>query len=550
MARPVVGNPFDNQIPTVAPTATPVDTFVRGIEKRSSMKSLADTLTRFSQKSAPILQRLETEAAEREILEGQRLYQENRIAMGDAVRQGIIEEGASPYLRKGYRISQMNTLAARYATELEAKLTTEKLYTNGDPEALETYIGNFQKEFLENNGLTDFAQSELAEHFGLSAAKAEEAMRASWTSKHIEWQKEENYRQFQEEVATYVTSIIQPDMTDEQEDIAKAKLANWLQEQAKLRRVDGQENKRVADSIVSGILFAAEQSKDPEVLDILLSTKLGTDVIGKSVDNLKKVYDTKVTIARLLEADATAQREELKRENDALAGEVSSAVFASVHSSQFDQAYVNTQIARLTATQDLKLANEARVLMNYVNTVNERENKALFTPDLFAEADSMMALQPDRAAAMEAALEFVKQNDLGRPDLEKLMTNWTQYYAPDGNEFGLKFNVTSSDEGAALADMKKAILGSEYAADYEDANKQKAYMIVRFDFIDRLETFVEGYQKTNEVDEVPARVLRRQIYVLQNDLMTKYYEQGFVSENPAIRELGESFPQVQPPTAN
>jgi len=70
------------------------------------------------------------------------------------------------------------------------------------------------------------------------------------------------------------------------------------------------------------------------------------------------------------------------------------------------------------------------------------------------------------------------------------------------------------------------------------------------DFIDRLETFVEGYQKTNEVDEVPARILRRQIYVLQNDLMTKYYEQGFVSENPAIRELGESFPQVQPPTAN
>ena len=433
MARPVVGNPFDNQLPSVAPTATPVDTFVRGVEKRSTLSSLADTLSRFSQKSAPILQRLETEAAEREILEGQRLYQENRIAMGDAVRKGVIEEGASPYLRKGYRISQMNTLAARYATELEAKLINEKLYTNGDPEDLEANISKFQKEFLENNGLNDFADSELAEHFGLSAAKTEEAMRASWTSKHIEWQKEENYRAFEEEVATYVTSIIKPDMTDEEENSAKAQLSTWLEEQAKLRRVDGQENKRVADSIVSGILFAATQNKDPEVLDLLLSTKLGTDVIGKSVENMEKVYNTKVTIARLLEADATKEREELKRENDALAGEVSATVFASVHSSQFDQAFVNTEIARLTATQDLKLANEARVLMNYVNTVNERVNKALFTPDLFAEADSMMATQPDRAAAMEAALTFVKQNDLGRPDLEKLMTNWTQYYAPDGN---------------------------------------------------------------------------------------------------------------------
>ena len=81
------------------------------------------------------------------MLEGQRLYQENRIAMGDAVRTGLIEEGASPYLRKGYRISQMNTLAARYATELEAKLVTEKLYTNGDPERIESYIADFQKNF-------------------------------------------------------------------------------------------------------------------------------------------------------------------------------------------------------------------------------------------------------------------------------------------------------------------------------------------------------------------------------------------------------------------
>ena len=41
MARPVVGNPFDNQIPTVAPTATPVDTFVRGVEKRSTLEIIS-----------------------------------------------------------------------------------------------------------------------------------------------------------------------------------------------------------------------------------------------------------------------------------------------------------------------------------------------------------------------------------------------------------------------------------------------------------------------------------------------------------------------------
>ena len=99
MARPVVGNPFDNQIPTKSPVATPVDTFVRGVEKRSSMAGIAETLNRFSRKAAPALQRLEQQAAEKELLEGQRLYQENRVAIGEAVKSGLIEEGASPYLQ-------------------------------------------------------------------------------------------------------------------------------------------------------------------------------------------------------------------------------------------------------------------------------------------------------------------------------------------------------------------------------------------------------------------------------------------------------------------
>jgi len=520
MARPVVGNPFDNQIPTVAPTATPVDTFVRGVEKRSSMKSLADTLTRFSQRSAPILQRLETEAAEREILEGQRLYQENRIAMGDAVRQGIIEEGASPYLRKGYRISQMNTLAARYATELEAKLTTEKLFTNGDPEDLESYIGNFQKEFLENNGLSGFAQSELAEHFGLSAAKAEEAMRASWTSKHIEWQKEENYKAFEEEVATYVTSIIRTDMSDEEEDIAKAKLANWLQEQAKLRRVDGQENKRVADSIVSGILFAATQSKDPEVLDILLSTKLGTDVIGKSVENMEKVYNTKVTIARLLDADAKRIDEELKAEHEQLAGEVSANVFANIHSSNYDPAFVNTQIARLTATKDEKLVNEAITLMNYQNTVNKLANEELLTPELLIEADALMEKQPDRAAARDAALEFVKANGLGKQDLANMMSNWTQNFAPSGDEFGLKFNVGTTPEGKFMSRIEKVALGSELSEDYASEERADTFRRARILAQRNIRKFVEDFKAANNGADPTEGDIEEFIFSFEGKLLT------------------------------
>lgn len=552
MARPVVGNPFDSQIPTVSPTATPVDTFVRGVEKRSPLASLASTLDRFSRKAVPALQRMEQEAAERELLEGQRLYQENRVAIGEAVKEGIIEEGASPYLRKGYRISQMNTLATRYAEELEANLVTQKLYTNGDPQRIEAYVQKFQQDFIERNGMSEFSDAEVAEYFGLSAGKADEAFRSAWRSKHVAWQKEQQYKQFEAEVAEVVRTLIQPDMSDEQQDIAYAKAAVWLQDQAKLRNLDGQDNKRVSDSIVNGILFAAVQNQDPELLDVMLRTQVGTDVIGKSVSRMKQVFDTKVTIAKLQEAEATRAANEVKAAHTALAGEVSANVFANIHSSNYDPVFVNTQIARLTATKDEKLVNEAITLMNYQNTINDLVQGSLFTPDLYAEGDAIMAAQPTRASAISAATAFVKANGLGTDDLDKLMSEWEQNYSPTGDEFGLKFNVSSTLEGSTLAEIKETVLGSEYAADYENPQKRKAFSIIKFDYKRRVREYVRSYQTENNVDEVPEEALEYFIYTLQNELLTQFLVEadgssGYNTANEALQNLAGTFTDVTIP---
>ena len=62
-----------------------------------------------------------------------------RKSIGDAVKAGVIDEGASPYLRKGYRVANLNVLSARYAAELNQALTARKLYTNGDAAAIESF---------------------------------------------------------------------------------------------------------------------------------------------------------------------------------------------------------------------------------------------------------------------------------------------------------------------------------------------------------------------------------------------------------------------------
>ena len=541
MARPVVGNPFDNQIPTTSPVATPVDTFVRGVEKRSSMAGIAETLDRFSRKAAPALQRLEQQAAEKELLEGQRLYQENRVAIGEAVKSGLIEEGASPYLRKGYRISQMNTLATRYAEELETNLITQKLYTSGDPERIESYTQKFQEDFVNANGMADFTDSEMAEYFGLSAGKADEAFRSAWRSKHVAWQKEQQYKAFESEVATVVQTLIRPDMTDAEQDSAYAKAADWLQSQAKLRNLDGQDNKRVLDSMVSGILFAATQNQDPELLDVLLRTQIGTDVIGKSVSRMKQVFDTKVTIARLQEAESRRISTELTAEHEALAGEVSAAVFANIHSSNYDPIFVNTQIARLTATKDETLVNEAITLMNYQNATNKLVNSSLFTPELFADADAMMATQTTRSGAMEAALNFVQQNDLGTQDLDKLMSEWEQNYKPSGDQYGLKFNSGSTPEGALISRLREVSYGSEFSEDYANEERADTFRRARRYAQSQIRAYVQKYQTDNNVDEIPEDILEDFIFGIEGQILTLISEDA-QSRSPGLIGLTSGSP--------
>ena len=201
MARPIVGNPFDNQIPTVAPTARPVDIYEKGVIKKSPFEALANSLTNLERKATPIFQAEEKRRAEEEFAQGQELYAKTRKSIGDAVKAGVIDEGASPYLRKGYRIANLNVLSARYAAELNEALIANKLYTNGNPAAIEQFTEKFYDDFQQKHGFDGFATTEVADYFLASASKANEAFRESWRTKHLAYQKDQNYLAFQMRLA-------------------------------------------------------------------------------------------------------------------------------------------------------------------------------------------------------------------------------------------------------------------------------------------------------------------------------------------------------------
>ena len=109
--------------------------------------------------------------------------------------------------------------------------------------------------------------------------------------------------------------------------------------------------------------------------------------------------------------------------------------------------------------------------MNYQNAIVKLVNEQVMTPELLIAADALMEQQPDRSSARNAALTFVQANGLGKQDLANMMSNWTQNFAPSGDEFGLKFNVGTTPEGALIKRLKDVALGSELSEDYASEEK-------------------------------------------------------------------------------
>jgi len=313
--RIVVANPFANQISTVGPTARPVDIYKKAQVKTGGFESLSKALDVFNQKALPALGRIEERSAEKEFAQGQELFNKTRTSMGDAVKAGLVEEGASPYLRKGYRVARLNTLGARYADELATALTAQKLYKNGSPEAIEKFTTKFYEEFQEENEFGGFIDTEIAQYFSGTAAKANETFRASWLEKHTAWQKAENYRMMADEVSTMTSTTFTDSDTPEERVQKTASLVEWLNQKIKDAKIDGMDNAKVNAAIVDSLVLSAYENNDASILDVMSEVITGTGPLGYTKEARTAVVDASEKIASIQERAAKREILETKRIN-------------------------------------------------------------------------------------------------------------------------------------------------------------------------------------------------------------------------------------------
>ena len=467
--RQVVGNPFENQIGTVSPTAQVVDTYERGVAERSTLGSLSDMLTRVAAKADPVLKAAEQRAAQREYQQGIQLYNETRKSIGEAVKSGVIEEGASPYLRKGYRVSQMNTLAMRYTSELETSLERQKLYTTNNPAKIEQFIEKFQDQFVKSNGLSEFAPAEVAEYFGTPANKGNELFRSAWKNKHVAWQREQNYLQFEAEVAETTVNLFRPGMSDEERAVAMTSFATWLEGRSDAASIDGMKNAQVLDTILKGVGLAVEQTGDTDILDVFKMTKFGTNAASKSLSVQATLLD--------IEARAVVLENKRAKEADDRYDQITQTARTNARAAALDffndpstenEGRLDAMIFDLTGYQDdeanaLALSLRSNMESFEAARLNGGQSK---TPQSELRLDTLLRMATTYEQASRVIADFAEDGKLSANDVTSKLSLWSNSYDPANDaEFGLDFYKTSTPEGQAVAQLGRNIQGSTFDMD-------------------------------------------------------------------------------------
>ena len=485
--RIVVANPFANQISTVGPTARPVDIYKKAQVKTGGFESLSKALDVFNQKALPALGRIEERSAEKEFAQGQELFNKTRTSMGDAVKAGLVEEGASPYLRKGYRVARLNTLGARYADELATALTAQKLYKNGSPEAIEKFTTEFYEEFQEENEFGGFIDTEIAQYFSGTAAKANETFRASWLEKHTAWQKAENYRMMTDEVSTMTSTTFTDSDTPEERVQKTASLVEWLNQKIKDAKIDGMDNAKVNAAIVDSLVLSAYENNDASILDVMSEVITGTGPLGYTKEARTAVVDASEKIATIQERAAKREILETKRINkekmdDAVTQGFAAATFVyegktktEVDGEQIDtQDLFESAVGQLYAIGTTEAIGQAEAMTRYYYAqVKAGEEDRNVDEKIYAGFLVDILDQPSISSATYFVAQGLERGEIDGGQANQLLSFYGRNQTKAGKPRKATYDDSTYGVGKIMKGFQAIIIGNEF--DATDVKRLRAF---------------------------------------------------------------------------
>ena len=467
MARAVAGDFLRDATPILSPVARPVDTFVQpGKPAKGSAEALTNALSGLDGVINPILKKQEKKAKESEIAEGQQLFMKNRTDFGEAVRSGAIPAGASPYVRKGYRQSQLHTLGANYATELARGLEESEIYKVDDPAQIEEYLTKFYEQFTTTNGIEGYDKVELATIFGPMAQRAHDGFRGRQVERNIEFIETERFNAFDAEGFATI-SMQNFDGSSSQVNGAVVGTGAWFEQKAGELDAEGLDRTKIGKSIVGTVISAAIADEDLDILSVLDHVTLGTaplsgtsygrDAIARAEDRI---------LSAQLRRQAAGDRYAAKARAAAIEAASIAATQAALEGD--DDAYA-TAYARVASLD----ASEARGLVLFKEG---RDKGRTQLAQAGAWGSFMTAL--DGASSKEEATAIVAEYTANMlipyNDANDSLRSWERWNNSGGTPSEQRF-FSFAPANDVIGDLAKTIIGNEY--DETGAKRDRAGLL-------------------------------------------------------------------------
>ena len=348
--------------PSLQPVAAPVNTYVRPAEPvRGKGDALLNAISQLDQSLSPVLIKETKQAARKEYERGQELFEQNRRDFAEAVRSGEIRMGASPFVRRGYRESQLGVLGATYNIELQRALEHSNLSEIDNPAEVEEFIGEFRQKFIEENNLQGMPKKEVARVFSPMARRAQDNFRNQQADRNIQFVEEKRIRAFEMELHMAISQGRFSGPPGSATADAKS-LSQWIQARAQQAYEEGIDYKVIEKAILVGVGEAALANGSISTANVLNQINVaGLGPLGASSAGRKVRQRVTSAVARREEARNRAARSASNKASKARLQEMGTEIMAARRAGDIGRA------EELIAEMSTMSAKDARTWENWVD---------------------------------------------------------------------------------------------------------------------------------------------------------------------------------------
>tara|TARA_R100000541_G_scaffold40583_1_gene48141 strand:+ start:432 stop:2162 length:1731 start_codon:yes stop_codon:yes gene_type:complete len=495
MARQIVGNPFENQIPNTSPTARVVETYVQPV-KNNDFEALTQMLNNLDPKVKRNAENNKKRADDTAYSEGLELYNKTRVSMGEAVKQGIFKEGENPYIRKGYRTANLNAMGIRYATELYDELNTNKLYTNDNPADIDKYSTDFYKRFTEKNDLSNFTPSEIAQHFTGEVGKANEAFRRSWLEKNIDYASEQAYEGLANHISTVVSGTFKEGDNEDVTAIKKQNTVDFLNRMITESDIDGLDRSKVNAAVVDSVILSAYETNDLGMLDLLNDVKVGTGPIGKTIKARQAILDARRNISTNLAEKDRQIGIKLNAQNKQKTNDLTSEAYSHIESIRDNDDNIVAYYDLNQTLDKLKAHNTTESLASYKSLLVFRDaQKNVGVTDRNEDGEKYATVMlstyelDDKNTVLVHLAQAVVDGDISPTQSRNLLRDWSQFQSkPQKDDL---YN-TATGVPQVLASFLNTIGNPEKYLKGEEVLVQKARHEFDMQYMDMVDDWMEA----------------------------------------------------------